>query len=266
MNPSETTSIDPTRIRADFPILNQTIHKNRQLIYFDNGASTQRPQSVIQCVAEFYEQNYANVHRGIHFLSEQASDQYEAARQNVAKLIGATHSREIIFTSGTTTSVNLVAHAWGNENLKQGDEILLTIMEHHSNIVPWQQLAERTGATIRYVGLTDDGELNLEQFRKMLGEKTKLVAFCAVSNVLGTINPVAEITALAHQVGAVVFVDAAQHVPHDETDVAVWDADFICFSGHKMLGPSGIGILYGKEKILEAMPPFMGGGLSLIHI
>ena len=266
MNQSETLLFDPVRIRADFPVLNQTIHNHRQLIYFDNGASTQRPRQVIQSMVDFYEHDYANVHRGIHYLSERASDQYEQARKKVANLINAARPHEVIFTSGTTAAVNLVSHAWGEKHVGPGDEILLTIMEHHSNIVPWQQLAEKTGATIQFVGLTADGHLDLEQFKRLLCDKTKIVSFSAVSNVLGTINPVAEITAMAHSADAMVFVDAAQHVPHDETDVIEWAADFVCFSGHKMLGPSGIGVLYGKEDILEAMPPFMGGGSMISEV
>ena len=271
MLPTETMSldivpIDPVRIRQDFPVLNQTIHNNRSLIYFDNGASTQRPRQVIQSMVDCYERTYANVHRGIHYLSEQASDQYEQARNKVAHLIGAQQPSEIIFTSGTTAAINLVSNSWGTVNVGAGDEILLTMMEHHSNIVPWQQLAERTGAKIRFVGLTDDGQLNLPEFQKMLTEKTRMVSFCAVSNVLGTINPVREITEMAQQNGSLVFIDAAQHVPHDETDVAEWGADFICFSGHKMLGPSGIGVLYGREDLLERMPPFLGGGSMISEV
>ena len=266
MSQPDILSFDPAALRADFPILNQIIHKNRRLIYFDNGATTQRPRQVIQSIVDCYENDYANVHRGIHDLSERASEQYEHARKKVAKLIGAEHPHEVIFTSGTTEAVNIVSHAWGNEFVQPGDEILLTIMEHHSNIVPWQQLAERCGARVRFATLTEDGQLDLEQYARLLSEKTKMVSFCAVSNVLGTINPVSELTAMAHQAGAVVFVDAAQHVPHGETDVGRWDADFICFSGHKMLGPSGIGVLYGKQELLEAMPPFMGGGSMISEV
>ena len=266
MNQPDPLPIDPDGIRADFPVLNQTIHKNRRLIYFDNGASTQRPKQVIQSIVDCYEQSYANVHRGIHYLSEKASAQYEEARNKVARLIRARKNHEIVFTSGTTAAVNVVAHAWGEGNVKQGDEILLTIMEHHSNIVPWQQLAERKGALVRFVGLTEDGRLDIEDFQQQLTEKTKMVAMTAVSNVLGTINPVAEMIRLAHAAGATVLVDAAQHVPHDESDVVAWDADFVCFSGHKMLGPSGIGVLYGKEEILESMPPFLGGGSMISEV
>ena len=266
MNITRPKTINPERIRADFPVLNQTIYKNRRLIYFDNGASTQRPRQVIQSIVDCYEQSYANVHRGIHYLSEQASARYEEARTKVAELIGAKDSAEVIFNSGTTLSVNQVSQSWGEKFVHQGDEILLTIMEHHSNIVPWQQLAQRKGATVRFVGLTEDGQLDLDDFQQQLTERTKIVGVCAVSNVLGTINPVKEITKMSHAAGAIVFVDAAQHVPHDETNVVDWDADFVCFSGHKMLGPSGIGVLYGKRELLEQMPPFLGGGSMISEV
>ena len=257
---AEKITLNPDTIRADFPVLNQTIHKTQPLVYLDNGASTQRPRQVIQRIVDCYEQTYANVHRGIHYLSEQSSAHYEWARQQVAGFIGASDTSEVIFTSGTTHAVNLVARAWGDQYLSPGDEILLTLMEHHSNIVPWQQLATRVGAIIRFAGLTDDGQIDLGDFQLKLNDRTRMVAVCAVSNVLGTINPVAELARIAHASNALVFVDAAQHVPHDETDVKQWDADFVTFSGHKMLGPTGIGILYGKRELLEAMPPFMGGG------
>ena len=254
------TTFDPQIIRGDFPILNQTIHRDRPLVYLDNGASTQRPQCVIDTMTDCYQRTYANVHRGIHWLSEQASAQYEQARTLVQNFINAPHNNEVIFTSGTTGSINLVAHAWGNENVKSGDEILLTIFEHHSNIVPWQQLAARTGAVVRFVTIDKDGELDLEDLKEKLNEKTKIVSFASVSNVLGCITPVAEIVKLAHSVGAVTLVDAAQSVPHEATDVQAWNADFVTFSGHKMLGPSGVGILWGKQDLLESMPPFLGGG------
>lgn len=257
---AEKMTLNPDIIRADFPVLNQTIYKNQPLVYFDNGASTQRPIQVIQRIVDCYEQTYANVHRGIHYLSEQSSAHYELARQQVANFIEARNAYEVIFTSGTTHAINLVACAWGDANLSPGDEILLTLMEHHSNIVPWQQLAARVGATIKFAGLTDDGQLDLDDYQAKLNDRTRLVAVCAVSNVLGTINPVEELTRIAHEAGAVVLVDAAQHVPHDVTNVHQWDADFVTFSGHKMLGPTGIGVLYGKRQLLEAMPPFMGGG------
>ncbi len=259
-------SFDPAIIRADFPILNQRIYNDKPLVYLDNGASTQRPRSVIQAMVQCYELDYANVHRGIHYLSERASEQYEQSRKRTAKFIGANSDNEVIFTSGTTHAINLVAHAWGDENIAPGDEILLTIMEHHSNIVPWQMLAERRGAKVGWVKVTDDGQLDLVDLQNKLTEKTKIVAFSAVSNVLGTINDVGRITQMAHQAGAVVMVDAAQHVPHDATDVTAWDVDFLTFSAHKMLGPSGIGVLYGKSHLLESMPAFMGGGSMISSV
>lgn len=266
MTLSRPATLDVAAIRSDFPVLNQKIHSGKPLVYFDNGASTQRPRQVIDRIVACYEQTYANVHRGIHYLSEQSSADYESARNRVLQLIGAANRYEIVFTSGTTHAANLVAHAWGDQHLSAGDEILLTMMEHHSNIVPWQQLAQRTGAQVRFVKLTPDGQLDQDDLVNKLSERTKLFAVAAVSNVLGTINPVAELTAAAHDVGATIFVDAAQHVPHDVTDVQDWDADFVCFSGHKMLGPSGIGILYGRYQLLESMPPFMGGGSMIERV
>lgn len=262
MSSTQTKKFDPATVRADFPILNQTIHKNRQLIYFDNGASTQRPQSVIEAMNDCYLRTYANVHRGIHYLSERSSEQYENARIAVQQLIGAEHSNEIIFTSGTTAAINIVARSLFEDGrvLEPDDEILLTIMEHHSNIVPWQQLAERTGAVVKFVGLTKDGQLDMDDFKDQLNKRTRMVAVTAVSNVLGVHNPITEIVDLAKSVGAYVLVDAAQHVPHERLSVNNWGADFVVFSGHKMLGPSGIGILYGRQALLEEMPPFLGGG------
>ncbi len=260
MSIADTLPLDPYRLRADFPILSREVHEGRQLVYLDNGATTQHPRSVIDALVGVYEKHYANVHRGIHTLSEESTSLYEAAREAIQKFIHAAKLEEIVFTSGTTAGVNLVARSWGDANVRAGDEILLTLMEHHSNIVPWQQLAERTGCTIRFVPLTTDLQLDLEAFEKLLSPKTKLVAFTACSNVLGAYNPVEKMNRLAHAAGALVLVDAAQAVPHAELDVQKWDADFVVFSGHKMLGPSGVGVLYGKEALLEAMPPFLGGG------
>ena len=260
------TQFDPLVIRRDFPILDQTIHRDRPLVYLDNGASTQRPQSVIKAMNDCYERTYANVHRGIHWLSEQASAQYEQARTLVQNFINAPNNNEVIFTSGTTGSINLVSHAWGNDHVKAGDEILLTIFEHHSNIVPWQQLAARTGAKVRFVGIDDQGCLDMDDFRQQLSEKTKMVAFAAVSNVLGTQTPVAEIVELAKSVGAATLIDAAQSVPHESTDVQAWGADFVTFSAHKMLGPSGVGVLWGRQELLESMPPFLGGGSMIDQV
>ncbi len=251
---------DPESVIADFPILDQTIHRGKPLVYFDNASSTQRPRAVIQAMSDFYERSYANVHRGTHWLSEESSRLYEEARLKVQQFIGARWTSEVIITAGTTAGINTVARSWGDAHIGPGDEILLTLMEHHSNIVPWQQLAERTGATVRFAGITPDGQLDMDDFRRQLGQRTRMVAVVAISNTLGSINPVREIADLAHAHGSLVLVDAAQHVPHASTRVADWDADFVTFSGHKLLGPSGIGILYGRRELLESMPPFMGGG------
>jgi cysteine desulfurase/selenocysteine lyase len=254
----------PAALRADFPILEQTIHDGHPLVFLDNAASTQRPRQVIEVLRRVYERDYANVHRGIHTLSERSTEQYETTREKVREFIGAAKANEIIFTSGTTASINLVARSWGDENVKSGDEILVTTMEHHSNLVPWQQLAERTGAKLRHIPITDDGLLILDSLETLLTDRTKIVAVASVSNVLGTINPVRQIADRAHAAGALVLVDAAQSVPHFSTNVAELGADFLAFSGHKMLGPTGIGVLYGREELLDAMPPFLGGG-SMIN-
>ena len=260
----DASALLPESLRADFPILNDDVLGGHPLVFLDNAASTQRPRQVIDTIARVYEHDYANVHRGIHTLSERSTEQYEEAREKVARFIGAANSHEVIFTQGTTGSINLVARSWGETNLRPGDEILTTVMEHHSNLVPWQQVTSKTGATLRHVPITDDGRLDMDAFAKLLSERTKLVAVTSVSNTLGTVNPIAEIIAPAHAVGALVLVDAVQSVPHMVTDVAAWDCDFLAFSGHKMLGPSGVGILYGKEALLDAMPPFLGGG-SMIN-
>ena len=253
-------------LRADFPILNQSVHRNRPLVFFDNAASTQRPDAVLNAMDDLYHRDYSNVHRGVHALSQAASEHYENARQLVADFVNAARASEIVFTSGTTAGVNLVARSWGDSNVSRGDEILLTEMEHHSNIVPWQQLAERVGCRIRFLPMDDHGELELDQLQEFITPATKLVAFTAISNVLGTINPVREVTEAAHQVGAKVLVDAAQQVPHDVTDVQAWDADFVVWSGHKMLGPTGIGVLWGRGEVLETMQPFLGGGSMISQV
>jgi cysteine desulfurase/selenocysteine lyase len=252
--------VDVEKIRRDFPILATTLAEGYPLAYLDNGASTQRPTQVIAAVAEAYEHYYSNVHRGGHALAAESTVRYEAAREAIRALVNARSTTEIVFCSGTTAAINLVARSWGDANVRSGDEILLTEMEHHSNIVPWQQLAARTGATIRWVPITAGYELDLAALDRLLSRRTKIVAVSAVSNVLGTINPVSEIIRRAHAVGAVVLVDAAQAAPHEPMDVRAWDADFVAFSGHKMLGPSGVGVLYGRESLLDAMPPFLGGG------
>jgi cysteine desulfurase/selenocysteine lyase len=263
------TSIDRTKLlppslRADFPILEQTVHDGHPLVFLDNAASTQRPRQVIEVLRRVYERDYANVHRGIHTLSERSTEQYEDARDKARQFIGAGKPTEIIFTSGTTASINLVARSWGDANVKAGDEILVTTMEHHSNLVPWHQLAERTGAKIKHIPITDEGTLILDELDTLLTDRTKLVAVASVSNVLGTINPVRRVADRAHAAGALVLVDAAQSVPHFTTNALDLGADFLAFSGHKMLGPTGIGVLYGREELLDAMPPFLGGG-SMIN-
>ncbi|MBM4088680.1 MAG: cysteine desulfurase [Planctomycetes bacterium] len=258
--------MDPRALRADFPILSTVVHGDKPLVYFDNAATTQRPRQVIQRLVDAYERHYANVHRGIHWLSEQTTDLYEKARESVRRFINARHCHEVIFTPGATAAINLVARSWGDKHVGPGDEILLTEMEHHANIVPWQQLAERTGCTLRFVPLTDDGCLVLDAFDRMLNARTRLVAVTDVSNVLGTINPVKRIAAAARAAGARVLIDAAQSVPHAPLDVQLLGADFVAFSGHKMLGPSGIGVLYGCEHVLESMPPFLGGGSMIRRV
>jgi len=258
--------LDPGALRADFPILARDIYPGVPLVYLDNAATTQRPRQVIQTIVDVYEQQYANVHRGIHWLSDQSTDLFEEAREKVRAFINAATREQVIFTNGTTEGINLVARSWGDANLRTDDEILLTEMEHHSNVVPWQQLAERSGAVLRYIPLTDDGLLRMDLLPELLTERTKIVAVAAISNVLGTINPVAEIIRQAHAVGALVLVDAAQSVPHMTTDVQALDVDFLVFSGHKMLGPSGVGILYGRLELLEAMPPFLGGGSMIRRV
>jgi cysteine desulfurase / selenocysteine lyase len=259
-------AIDIERLRADFPILSHLRPDGKPLIYLDNAATTQRPRQVIESLVDVYEQKYANVHRGIHWLSDQTTDLYEEARERIRAFINAPAREELIFTHGTTESINLVARSWGDANLKPGDEILLSLLEHHSNIVPWQQAAERTGAVVRWIPITDDGRLQMESLDELMTRKTKLVAITAVSNVLGTINPVKEIISRAHNVGAVVLVDAAQSIPHLQTDVQSLGADFVAFSGHKMLAPSGVGVLWGKRELLDAMPPFLGGGSMIRRV
>jgi cysteine desulfurase/selenocysteine lyase len=263
--------LDIERIRADFLILGTRLHQDRvtggvSLTYLDNASSTQHPRQVIETISRVYEQDYANVHRGIHTLSERSTELYEAAREKVRKFIGAAAAAEIIFTRGTTESINLVARSWGDANLSAGDEILLTELEHHANIVPWHQLAARTGAIVRFVPVTPDGRLDLAEFDALLSQRTKLVALASVSNVLGTINPISQISAKAHANGALVLVDAAQSVPHMVTDVQALDCDFLAFSGHKMLGPTGIGVLYGRRGLLAEMPPFLGGGSMIRRV
>jgi cysteine desulfurase / selenocysteine lyase len=258
-----TQSVTLTRtdtIRQDFPILTRMVASGAPLVYLDNGASSQKPESVLRAMDDYYRRYNANVHRGVHTLSEEATALYEGAREKVARFINARSANQVIFTRGTTESINLVAYAWGRANLKPGDEVLITEMEHHANIVPWQIVQEQLGFTLRYVPLTDQGLLDLDALDGLLTEKTKLFAFVHASNVVGTINPVQDLVARARAVGAKVLIDGAQSVPHMPVDVQALDADFYAFSSHKMCGPTGIGVLYGKRDVLESMPPFMGGG------
>jgi cysteine desulfurase / selenocysteine lyase len=258
------SQFDVLAIRRDFPILQQEVN-GRPLAYLDSGASSQKPRQVIDCLEEFYRRTNANVHRGVYRLSEEATFAFERARGKVARFIGAQSQREIVFTRNTTEALNLVAHSWGNANLRPGDRILLTLMEHHSNIVPWQLLAQRTGATIDYLGIDDEGRLRLDELDTKLSERTRLVAVTQQSNVLGTINPIGLLAERAHAVGALVAVDAAQSVPHMPVDVQALGCDFLAFSGHKMCAPTGIGVLWARRALLEAMPPFLGGG-SMIKV
>jgi len=250
--------LDPYKIREDFPILKRKI-RGKDLIYFDNAATTQKPRQVIEKIKEIYGNFYANIHRGIHTLSQEASELYEEAHKIVADFINAKFE-EIIFTRNTTESVNLIAYSYGLNNLKKGDEILLTVMEHHSNIVPWQMVSKKTGAKLVYVKLKEDYTLDLDDFEKKINDKTKIVAITHISNVLGTINPVEEIIKIAHDYGSIIVLDAAQSAPHLPIDVKKLDVDFLAFSSHKMLGPTGIGVLYGKKELLESMEPFLFGG------
>ncbi len=252
-------SFDVAAIRAQFPILDQQVH-GRPLAYLDNAATTQKPSAVIQAIQAYYQRDNANVHRGVHALSERATAAYEAAREKVRALLNARSVREIVFVRGTTEAINLVAHSWGTARLRAGDEILITGMEHHSNIVPWQMLCERTGARLRVLPINDAGELCLDQLPTLLNERTRLVGVVHLSNALGTINPVAEIIRQAHAVGARVLVDGAQAAAHMAIDVQQLDCDFYATSAHKMYGPTGIGVLYAKEALLDEMPPYQGGG------
>ncbi|HEY76534.1 MAG TPA: cysteine desulfurase [Thermoflexia bacterium] len=251
--------LDVERIRRDFPILCRQVH-GKPLVFLDSAASSQKPLQVLAAMEETYRQCYANVHRGVYTLSEEATCSYEEARDKVASFINARAREEIIFTRNTTESINLVAYTWGRTHIGPGDRILLTEMEHHSNIVPWQLLAQEKGAELVYLPITDEGFLDLDRLDDLLDERVKLVAFTMMSNVLGTIIPVKEIVEKAHQVGAIALVDGAQAVPHMPVDVQDLGCDFLAFSGHKMCGPTGIGVLYGREELLEEMPPFLGGG------
>ncbi|MEM7338617.1 MAG: SufS family cysteine desulfurase [Actinomycetota bacterium] len=257
-------TIDVASVRKDFPVLDQ-VQNERRLVFLDSAASSQHPRQVLQAMNEIYEASYANVHRGVYQLAERATNAYEGARSKVAQFINAPSSSEVIFTKNATEGINLVAGAWGRQNLNAGDAIVLTMMEHHANIVPWQMLAAERELEIRWIPVTDDGYLDLSDIDRLL-DGASVLAFTAMSNVLGTITPVAELTAMARERGIVTVVDACQWVPHLPTDVQEMGADFVAFSGHKMLGPSGIGVLWGRAELLDAMPPFLGGGGMILNV
>ncbi len=253
------TTSDIAKIRKDFPILKEKVH-GKPLVYLDNAATTQKPLSVIEALDRYYRKYNSNIHRGLHLLSEKATEAYEASRVKAQKFLNAADSREIIFTRGATEGINLVAQTWGRQNVKSGDEVLVTHMEHHSNIVPWQMLCEEKGATLKVAPISDAGELVMEEFYKLLTAKTKILAVTHVSNALGTVNDIEEIVKVAHVCGAKVLVDGAQSIPHMAVNVQGMDCDFLVFSGHKIYGPTGIGVLYGKYALLDSMPPYQGGG------
>ncbi|MBD2692923.1 cysteine desulfurase [Anabaena catenula] len=253
------------KVRSDFPILHQEVH-GKPLVYLDNAATSQKPFAVLNAWRDYYEQYNSNVHRGAHFLSAKATDAYEAARDKIAKFINAKSRQEIVYTRNASEAINLVAYSWGMSNLQPGDEIILSVMEHHSNIVPWQFVAQKTGAVLKFVELTPEGTFDLEQFKTLISEKTKLVSIVHVSNTLGCINPAKEIAEIAHRYGAKFLLDACQSVPHMPIDVQELDCDWLVASGHKMCAPTGIGFLYGKLELLEAMPPFFGGGEMIAEV
>jgi cysteine desulfurase/selenocysteine lyase len=259
-------ALDVDRIRRDFPILHHPARDGRTLVYLDNAATTQKPQQVIDRIVRYYSEENSNVHRGVHYLSEVATEAYEKARTTVKRFIGARDEKEIIFTRGTTEGINLVAQSWGRKNVGAGDEIVITAIEHHSNIVPWQMLCDEKEARLRIAPVNDAGEVILDAFEKLLTPRTKLVAFGHASNALGTINPIRKMIALAHAAGAIVLIDGAQGVPHIPVDVRALDCDFYAFSGHKVYGPTGTGVLYGKEAVLDAMPPWQGGGDMILSV
>jgi len=259
---------DVTRIRADFPILNRETRPGVPVIYLDSTATAQKPAAVIEAMDAFYRQSNANIHRGIHTLAEEATALYEDARGKIAKFINAPSAKQVIYTRNATESINLVAYTWAHANLQSGDLVILTEMEHHSNLVPWHMLKTERGIRLEFIPVTEDGLLDLDAYRALLDQDPKLVSFTHMSNVLGTINPAEEIIRLAHEAGAVTLVDGAQSVPHFPVDVQALDVDFLAFSAHKMVGPTGIGVLYGKTKLLEDMPPFLGGGdmIKTVHL
>ncbi len=252
-------AFDVEQVRSDFPILHQTVN-GKPLVYFDNGATSQKPRQVIHAMVDYYEGYNANIHRGVHHLSQKATAAYEQARETLRSFLGAANADQIIFTKGTTEGINLVAQTWGRNYLKEGDEIVITAMEHHANIVPWQMVAEETGAVLRVIPMSTDGVLDLEAAEALIGARTRMVSVVHVSNALGTINPVQEIIALAKKTGALTLIDGAQAVPHFKVDVQALDCDFYVFSAHKLFGPTGMGVLYGKADILAQIPPYQGGG------
>lgn len=256
---------DITQIRDNFPILSRSIY-NKPLVYFDNGATTQKPRCVVEAMVDEYYNVNANVHRGVHFLSQKATDLHEASRETVRAFINAKSTAEIIFTRGTTESINLLAFSFGEAMIKEGDEIIVSAMEHHSNIVPWQMMCERKGAHLKVMPMNDDGELLLHEYEALINEKTRIVCCTHVSNVLGTINPVKEVVRIAHEHGVPVLIDGAQSTPHMKVDMLDIDCDFFAFSGHKVYGPTGIGVLYGKERWLDKLPPYQGGGEMIKNV
>jgi len=260
--------LDVNRIRADFPILNREIRPGVPVVYLDSTATSQKPAAVIEAMDAFYRQTNANIHRGVHTLAEEATAMYEGAREKVARFINASSAKQVLFTRNATESINLVAYTWARTNLKTGDLVILTEMEHHSNLVPWHILKTERGVRLEFIPVTEDGLLDLDAYRALLDQDPKLVSFTHMSNVLGTINPAVEIIRLAHEAGAVTVVDGAQSVPHFAVNVQALDADFLAFSAHKMCGPTGIGALYGKTKLLDEMPPFLGGGdmIKTVHL
>jgi cysteine desulfurase/selenocysteine lyase len=264
-NPARTTSFDVAAIRRDFPILHQSVN-GKPLVYLDNAASSQRPRAVIDAISRYYEHDHANVHRGVHVLSQRATDAYEGARDVIRRFINAADTKEVIFTRGTTEGVNLVAQSFLRPTLEAGDEILISALEHHANIVPWQLLCEQTGATLKVVPIDRRGVVDFAAFETLIGRRTKLLAIAHVSNALGTIVPVERFIAVAKRHGVPVLLDGAQAIPHTSVDVQALGCDFYCFSGHKMLGPTGIGVLYGRKQLLERMPPWQGGGDMILSV
>ncbi|HEU5082681.1 MAG TPA: SufS family cysteine desulfurase [Acidimicrobiales bacterium] len=256
--------LDVARIRKDFPILAREVRGTR-LVYLDSANTSQKPQAVLDAMDTYYERSNANVHRGTYLIAQEATEALEGGRAKVARFIGAPAAKNVVFTKNATEALNLVVRAWGTKHLREGDAVVLTEMEHHANIVPWHQLREAVGIELRWVPITDEGHLDLTELDRLL-DGAKAFSFTAMSNVLGTVTPVAELVARAHDAGAVAIVDASQHVPHIATDVQAWDADFVAFTGHKLLGPTGIGVLYGTEEILDATPPFLGGGEMILNV